>query len=231
MLVARMRRCTVSHAAMRDCCTHPLGAMEVGARIRGSRTRQLLTFKTWPGIVGASLTWKASVVSSVTTTAAETAAAECLPVGHRALAGKRCALDSTWRAPTDLSDSILLVKFKLGTIECLAPPIAQVWTVAKIHRFVVRRQKGPMRASLQRRKSWQPSRRPTHCSCPMLGRKPSTVQAAAAAAADVIVVGGGIGGLVSAGLLAKEGKKVILLEQNQLVRVPFSAHACLAPTT
>ena len=34
--MARIRRCTVPHAAMRACCTHPLGTMEVGARIRGS---------------------------------------------------------------------------------------------------------------------------------------------------------------------------------------------------
>ena len=69
------------------------------------------------------------------------------------------------------------------------------------------------------------------CRC-HAGRSRPRVSAAAAAAATpitrsgpkrAIIVGGGIGGLVTAGRLAKEGFSVILLEQNEEVcgiRVP-----------
>lgn len=67
-----------------------------------------------------------------------------------------------------------------------------------------------------RPRAWRPHPGPR-------GHHMSVVRCAAAEAHDVIVVGGGVGGLATAGRLAKEGLSVVVLEKNAQVRPPVRA--------
>lgn len=69
--------------------------------------------------------------------------------------------------------------------------------------------------------------RHAHFRCPQLQAVPATLPQTSGSFADlkdgagarkVLIIGGGIGGLVTAGRLAREGFRVEILEQNAEVR-------------